>query len=91
MTTQQPRVGSLSNHDSSASRDQWRDVERQLRPRGLLRTMRRIEGVGKRRIVFGVDGGGVLRLDGGDGADMVVQVKGKKRYLDVLSKQTLRE
>jgi hypothetical protein len=38
--------------------------ERQFRPEGLLRTRRRILGVGKRRIVFGVGGGGVLRVLG---------------------------
>jgi hypothetical protein len=38
--------------------------DKQFSPVGLLRTRRRIWGVGKWRIVFGVGGGGVLRVTG---------------------------
>lgn len=70
----------MSYHVSRASRAQCNEVERQLSPRGLLSTTRRMEGVGKRSIVLGVCGGGLFSVEGGDDEEDIVFCLGCFRF-----------
>lgn len=62
--TQHRRLGSLSYHVRRASRAQLPVVDMQLRPRGLFRTISRVDGVGKSMMVLSVSGGAVCNVDG---------------------------